>query len=131
MTTPETPPELKALLDGLNVAGVKVDEVYIVNGNDASKIDENDLEGWNTWSAEYKAVLAKIGVDMDQSAIFDFCIGDKVKIAVSGEEGEVIGRAEYAASEDSYYLRYKAGDGRAIEAWWPVSALELVEKAGE
>ena len=131
MTTSETPPELKALLDGLNVAGVKVDQVFVVNGDEASQIDENDLEGWNTWSAEYKAVLAKIDADIDQSAIFDFRIGDTLKIICSEEQGEVIGRAEYATSEDSYYLRYKAADGRAVDAWWPVSALELVEKASE
>jgi len=55
---------------------------------------------------------------------FDLC--NQVAIAISGEIGEVIGRAEYGHSENTYYLRYKSADGRAIEAWWPESALELV-----
>lgn len=55
--------------------------------------------------------------------------GDKVQIVVSGETGEVIGRADYKTAEDNYYLRYKAADGRAIEAWWPVGSIELVPAA--
>lgn len=46
-----------------------------------------------------------------------------VKIAASGEEGEVIGRAEYAHCEPSYYIRYKRADGCAVEQWWSESAL--------
>ena len=46
-----------------------------------------------------------------------------VTIAASGESGEVIGRAEYAHSESSYLVRYKCADGRAVESWWPESAL--------
>lgn len=46
-----------------------------------------------------------------------------VTIAASGEQGEVIGRAEYAHSEPSYLVRYKCADGRAVESWWSESAL--------
>ncbi len=47
-----------------------------------------------------------------------------VSIAVSGEQGAVIGRAEYSSySEPQYLVRYKAADGRACEAWWTESAL--------
>lgn len=46
-----------------------------------------------------------------------------VTINVSGETGIVIGRAEFTASENSYQVRYKAADGRAIECWWNESAL--------
>ena len=46
-----------------------------------------------------------------------------VTIATSGEQGEVIARAEYATSEPSYLLRYKCADGRAVESWWSESAL--------
>ena len=46
-----------------------------------------------------------------------------VTIQASGEEGEVIARAEYAASEHAYLLRYKAADGRAVEQWWGDSAI--------
>lgn len=57
---------------------------------------------------------------MDQ---LKFSLGQQVKIAVSGEAGEVVGRAEYAASEPNYYVRYCGKDGRATEAWWAQSAL--------
>lgn len=54
---------------------------------------------------------------------FKFDLKQVVKITESGEQGTVIGRAEYVTSEDNYYIRYKAADGRATEAWWPESAL--------
>ena len=60
---------------------------------------------------------------------FKFNHGDKVQIVASGETGEVIGRADYKTAEDNYYLRYKAADGRAVEAWWQVDAIELVPAA--
>jgi hypothetical protein len=55
---------------------------------------------------------------------FKFDMEQNVIISVSGETGEVIGRAEYARDEDAYYIRYKSGDGRAVESWWRESALE-------
>lgn len=51
-----------------------------------------------------------------------FELGAKAQL-VSGEAGEVIGRAEYAHTERNYLLRYVAGDGRAVESWWGESAL--------
>ncbi len=51
---------------------------------------------------------------------------DVVSICVSGETGEVIGRAEYKNSESTYLLRYKDADGTAVEKWWSESALKLV-----
>ena len=55
---------------------------------------------------------------------FKFNLSDSVKIAASGETGEVIGRAEYSNAENGYLVRYKAGDGRATESWWGESALQ-------
>ena len=57
---------------------------------------------------------------MDQ---FKFMLGEQATITASGEGGEIIGRAQYKAAENSYLLRYRAGDGRAVEAWWCESAL--------
>jgi hypothetical protein len=54
---------------------------------------------------------------------FKFNLNDNVTINASGESGQIIGRAEYATSENSYLLRYKAADGRACESWWTESAL--------
>lgn len=56
---------------------------------------------------------------------FTFGLGEPVRIKCSGEQGEVIGRAEYSnGAEDGYYLRYMAADGRAVTAWWDESAIE-------
>lgn len=57
---------------------------------------------------------------------FEFKINDDVLIAVSGEPGIVIGRAEYATSENTYLIRYQAADHRAVEQWWTESALEVI-----
>lgn len=54
---------------------------------------------------------------------FKFSLGDKVAIEVSGESGFVIGRAEYSFSDNTYLVRYTAGDGRAVESWWSEGAL--------
>lgn len=54
---------------------------------------------------------------------FAFALSQTVTITASGESGTIIGRAEYATGENSYLIRYKAGDGRATESWWSESAL--------
>lgn len=59
---------------------------------------------------------------------FKFAIGQEIAIACSGEVGTIIGRAEYAESADAYFVRYRAGDGRAVEAWWAESALILLRQ---
>lgn len=57
---------------------------------------------------------------------FKFGLGEAVKISYSAEVAEIIGRAEYSNSCNKYLLRYKAADGRAVEAWWDEDALELL-----
>jgi len=52
-----------------------------------------------------------------------FQLKDLVVITVSGESGEVIGRAEYVSCLPAYLVRYKSADGRAVEAWWTETAL--------
>lgn len=54
---------------------------------------------------------------------FAFSLGQQVVITASGEAGQVVGRAEYLNSSNSYYVRYQARDGRATEAWWTEDAL--------
>ena len=49
---------------------------------------------------------------------FRYELEQAMKISASGETGVIVGRAEYTTAEDSYLLRYKAADGRAVEAWW-------------
>ena len=59
--------------------------------------------------------------------MFKFELGQNVKITVSGEVGEVVGRADYSNSESGFYIRYKSADGRAVEEWWREQALEVME----
>jgi hypothetical protein len=54
---------------------------------------------------------------------FKFELNQQVTIKASGEAGIVISRAEHNVAENSYFVRYKAADGRAVENWWTESAL--------
>jgi len=56
---------------------------------------------------------------------FKFELNSKIKIEISGEHGEVIGRAEYTTAEPSYFVRYVTADGRAVEQWWTESSIVL------
>jgi hypothetical protein len=65
-------------------------------------------------------------------------IDDTVAITCSGEVGIVIGVAVYPSAEAQALVRYMAGDGRAVEQWWNLSALtplatpdEAVEQSSE
>ena len=56
---------------------------------------------------------------------YKFKLGQQASIAVSGETGQIIARAEYTTGTNSYLLRYKSADGRAVEAWWNEDAVAL------
>jgi hypothetical protein len=60
---------------------------------------------------------------------FKFALGQTVTIAVSGETGEVLGRAEYTTAANNYFVRYKTADGRATECWWQENALTEAPQA--
>lgn len=56
---------------------------------------------------------------------FKFELEQAVSIKVSGEQGTVIARAEYAETPVAqYYVRFKAADGRACQDWWSEKALQ-------
>ncbi len=57
--------------------------------------------------------------------MFEFELGANVEIIASKEYGEIVARAQYSTGENQYLLRYKAGDGRAVEAWWGESAIVI------
>lgn len=78
-----------------------------------------------TMSESHSSVISGAG----QLGHLDFRFGlfDRVKLSESGEQGIVIGRAEYTTSEHSYLVRYRAGDGRQTECWWGESALVAAE----
>ena len=54
---------------------------------------------------------------------FAFELGQRVAVEMSGEQGGVIARAEYLNSADTYLIRYRSADGRAVEQWWTADAL--------
>lgn len=58
-----------------------------------------------------------------QEKTFKYELGSDVKLQHSDEEGQIIARAEYLYMENSYFVRYMAGDGRQVEHWWGESAL--------
>lgn len=68
--------------------------------------------------------LLKQGEGKDMEKDFKWQLGTCVEIAASGEQGIVIGRAQYSYAEDGYLIRYAARDGRAVENWWTESALK-------
>jgi hypothetical protein len=55
--------------------------------------------------------------------VFKFKLGEPVKIDISGEIGQVIGRTEYVATAPSYLVLFKAADGRAVTGWWEADFL--------
>ena len=55
---------------------------------------------------------------------WEYNLEQAVILKFSREVGVVIGRAEYMSTEDQYLIRYKAADGRQVEAWWGASAIE-------
>lgn len=59
---------------------------------------------------------------------FEFELGAKVTVDVSGETGEVLGRAEYVTAANTYFVRYRSADGRAVEAWWEENALRRADE---
>jgi hypothetical protein len=60
---------------------------------------------------------------------FKFNLDQQAQITISGETGQIIARAEYTTGTQSYLLRYKCADGRAIEAWWNEDALTAAESS--
>ena len=57
-----------------------------------------------------------------------FVLGDEVKMKMSDEKGVVQGVVHYLYAPTSYYVMYKAADGRQASRWWEAQALEKVEK---
>lgn len=79
----------------------------------------NTLDGENQTEAAEAAEP-----DAESPKRFAHELGDRVNLAESPEQGEVIGRCEFKAAENSYLVRYLAGDGRQVESWWGESALK-------
>lgn len=63
--------------------------------------------------------------------VFEYELGAQVTISVSNESGTIIARAQHSNTDNQYLLRYMAGDGRAVEAWWDVAALTPYRLMGD
>ena len=61
--------------------------------------------------------------DKAPNARFPFALKQIVKLSESDEQGTIIGRADYSFMPPQYLVRYRAGDGRQVENWWPADAL--------
>ena len=60
---------------------------------------------------------------------FKFSLLAAVRIVASGEEGQVIGRAEYGTVEPEYLVRYRRRPGgNTVEGWLSESALRAMEE---
>lgn len=55
---------------------------------------------------------------------FRYELNQKVRLAMSNEEGVIVARSQELSGEPQYRIRYLAGDGRQTECWWAESALE-------
>ncbi|AEG53101.1 hypothetical protein [Sinorhizobium meliloti] len=54
---------------------------------------------------------------------FNFKLGDSVKLSISSEVGEIVGRAQYTNANPQYLVRYLAGNGVQVESWLAEDAL--------
>lgn len=59
------------------------------------------------------------------SIMFKFELGQQVLIRTSGEKGTVEACAKYIASGNSYYIHYRAADGRAVTKWFEEHHIEV------
>lgn len=50
-----------------------------------------------------------------------------VQVTISGEQGHIKARAEYANSTNQYLIHYLAADGRGVDGWFEEGELSLVE----
>lgn len=60
-------------------------------------------------------------------ADYKLALNQKVKLALSEEEGVVTARAEYAVGPNQYRVLYKSADGRQVTEWWEESHIVSAE----
>lgn len=58
---------------------------------------------------------------------FKFELDQRVRINVSGEQGDVIARIQYVNAESAYQIRYKRTNGTGTKVFWTESDLSAVE----
>ena len=58
--------------------------------------------------------------------MFKLELGIKVNVIISGEQGRIKGRAEYANQPNQYLVHYRSADGRATDGWFEEGEIESV-----
>ncbi|AHE69774.1 hypothetical protein M942_08555 [Enterobacter ludwigii] len=53
-------------------------------------------------------------------------LGQAIQVTISGEKGNVKGRAEYASLTNQYFIHYMTADGRAVSGWFDEDELSVV-----
>ncbi len=60
--------------------------------------------------------------------MFKHELGQLVQVTISGEKGQVKGRAEYQNDANQYYIHYLSADDRAVNAWFEEGELSPVNQ---
>ncbi|QOR55203.1 MAG: hypothetical protein SHS37scaffold296_20 [Burkholderiales phage 68_11] len=77
----------------------------------------------DTGAGEQSSTASTFRTVATRCSRFTFALSQRLRINESGEECVVIGRAEYTTAINNYFVRYKAANGLAVEAWWTEDAL--------
>jgi hypothetical protein len=85
--------------------------------------ESTEVYAYDNRVIQVREVLKSDKVPPSMQKPFRFDLGDTATIKVSGEQGEVIGRAQYTDLPNYYQLRYKNAAGVASEQWWEDSTL--------
>jgi hypothetical protein len=100
-----------------NPVGIVIDNNTLANLPDGSSQIIVQVPPFSTLSVGTELFDAR-------PSAFNFDLLQQVKLALSGERGHVIGRAEYSNQSNQYFIRYVTAEGRQTESWWPADALE-------
>jgi hypothetical protein len=60
---------------------------------------------------------------------FKYELTQVVQVTISGEEGHIKGRAEYANCCNQYYIHYLTADGCAVDRWFDEGELTAATPA--
>ena len=58
---------------------------------------------------------------------FKHALGQAILVTISGEKGNVKGRAEYTNMNKQYFIHYLTADGRGADGWFDEDELSPAE----
>ena len=86
------------------------------------RLEKEDLENLKSFSSDLNDSAEQVTGLIQNTFVFE--ISQKVALKDNPcESGEILGRAEYATSENQYFIRYKNGNNVTVENGWAESAL--------